>query len=302
LRQHARRHIVVATASLASAFVLIAATPAMAALPPTDDIEIIGWVQSQLLSVDPDTAQTTTIGAVGPTAITGLDIHGNGLGYAVTYGASQFYAIDQSVPSATLIGAVALADATPVSGCTALDYPETGPITASCDGPSLATGTIDPGTGTFTPVITNGPRLGALATDPTSGILYGFGYDRFVYVVDLAAATVTQVADISVVGFGADFDSAGTLWLSDSGHLYSFDTATWTGTLIGAFANATDFFENLTVVSSPPVVVPPVVPAGAPRPQLAATGAESLPLLVLALTMLIAGASALAVSRYRRTA
>jgi hypothetical protein len=299
MRQNAR-HTVAAIASLAAAFVLIAAAPAMAALPPTDDIEIIGWAGSQLLSVDPDTAQTTTIGAVGPTAITGLDIHGNGLGYAVTFGASQLYAIDQTVPSATLIGAVALADATPVTGCTALDYPGTGPITASCDGPNPATGTIDPATGTFTPVITNSARLADLATDPTSGKLYGFGYDSSVYVVDLAAATLTQVANISVIGFGADFDSAGTLWLSDQRNLYSVDTATWTKTLIGAFGNTTDFFENLTVMSTAPVVVPPVVPAAAP--QLAATGVESLPPLGLALTMLIAGGGAFVASRHRRTA
>lgn len=200
------------------------ASPAAAEIGPNDSIYIADWA-GQLLTVDATTGVSTPKGAsLEPDpektfGATGIEIDGaTGEGIAISYkDNSGLYRISAAGGPATLIGNIRTTDDEPVGYCTGLDVSSAGILT-TCDNVGTennVVGSLDPITAQFTKLLPGGQRYAALATDPTTGIHYGFGYNGRVYSLDLQAGTVAEVGSFGSQGFsiyGADFDSDGVLW------------------------------------------------------------------------------------------
>ncbi|MGX5682390.1 hypothetical protein [Schumannella luteola] len=168
---------------------------------------------------------------------------------------------------------------------------------------------INPTTGEVTEVVDiTGvtPYKDSLATDPTTGITYAFvdtddGMPQFLQL-DLVAGTYTGPTDLdelqATVGpgyvYGADFDTAGTLWFYYSG----FEGNGGLSYTTGPFSETV---EGVTV-GDPSVDVDEINLAYDPyvAPQLAATGLPLLPLAVAGAGLL--GLGGLAFASRRRAA
>lgn len=168
---------------------------------------------------------------------------------------------------------------------------------------------IDPVTGVVTEAvdITGAtPYEDSLATDPTTGITYAFvdldnGMPQFLQL-DLVAGTYVPAIDLEelqdTVGpgyvYGADFDTAGTLWFYYSGFEANSGLYRTTGPFSADVEGA--------IVGSPSLETDEINLAYDPyvAPQLAATGLPLLPLAVAGAGLL--GLGGLAFASRRRAA
>lgn len=170
--------------------------------------------------------------------------------------------------------------------------------------------TINPATGLVSEAvdITGAtPYEDSLATDPTTGISYAFvdedaGTPQFLQL-DLVAGTYTGPTDLdeleATVGegyvYGADFDTAGTLWFyysgfeEDNGGL-SYTTGPFSETVEGVTVGEASIDTDEVNLAYDPYVAP----------QLAATGLPLLPLAVAGAGLL--GLGGLAFASRRRAA
>lgn len=169
---------------------------------------------------------------------------------------------------------------------------------------------IDPATGLVTGLvdITGAtPYEDSLATDPTTGITYAFvdedlGLPQYLQL-DLAAGTFTGPTDLDEIQatlgdgyiYGADFDTAGTLWFYYNGFDedndgLSYTTGPFSETVEGVFVGEPNVSVNEVNLAYDPYVAP----------QLAATGLPLLPLALAGAGLL--GLGGLAFASRRRVA
>lgn len=263
MRRTARTATVTA---LSAAALTLAPTAAHAASDPTPGTYAIEWSSSDLLSIAADGTETVVAANAGPVEVTGFDVDETGAGYAISWGSDALYAVDISGASSQV--AVIGDGSAMFSECTGLDYTD-GVIRIACNtfGNRSAVGTVDPTTGLFTITALTLSPLSSLATDPVSGVLYGFGHDGSVQ--SIVGADVTFVAGPTGTSiWAADFAADGTLWVAVGSAANLTVLGPWTPVVINT-GLAGQFYESITVVSAPPAPAAPTAPTA---PELASTG------------------------------
>ncbi len=195
---------------------------AAAELPKGATIDVVDEDSGAIYKVDHTTAGIAEVGTPSGIAdITAIDVDASGAGFAVddpNDSASSLYSANAVTGAITYIAAINFGDVL-VSGCEALDLRSNGDVVIACsyDGDGLFTyiGVVDKETGFFDDSVTiSNDRIFALASSPT-GQLYAFGEDDWdIYLVDLTAGTATPTVTASAAIYGADFDVAGTLWVT----------------------------------------------------------------------------------------
>ncbi|WP_166865615.1 hypothetical protein [Salinibacterium sp. ZJ70] len=266
MRRTARTARTATVTALCAAALTLAPTAAHAASDPTPGTYAVEWSSSDLLSVAADGTGTVVAANAGPVSVTGFDVDETGAGYAIRWDSDALYAVDISGASSQ---AAAITDGSATyTFCTALDYTD-GVIWIACNisGNRSAVGTVDPTTGLFTITALTLSPLSSLATDPVSGVLYGFGHDGSVQ--SIVGADVTVVADPTRTSiWAADFAADGTLWVAVGATATLTTLGAWTPVVINT-GLADQFYESLTVVSAPAAPAAPTAPTA---PELASTG------------------------------
>ena len=239
--------LVVGSVAVASVF---AAAPASAAtLPSGQQITVINNVDWSFFEASPADASLTAVGTGTPaddTTLTGVDVDDDGHGYAVANkegpGSIDGYVYTADANTGVLSGGVPITlnfgDVfPPADECTAIDYTG-GIVYAACilyvdETDVTYVGPLDPVTGVLEPVMEfNGSSMEfpilyipAIATDPLTGILYGFSWNiddspettAWILSEDAGAEFVTEVDNPLMVAnalYGADFDRGGQLWIT----------------------------------------------------------------------------------------
>lgn len=230
--------------------------------------------------------------------VAGLDVAADGTGYAVDYGGeSHLYSVSVATGAVADLGVLTFGgDA--VVDCTGLDL-AAGVLTVVCDTvPGQPAGsvylTVDPSTLETTLVVASSIRAASIATDPTDGQLYGFGYNGEIMAIEAGSAVELGFTSGFTTIWGADFDADGTLWGTVSNPTVEvvvgdFD---FVAAAMNPGGNPAEYAENLTVIEA--------LPAPAPEPQLAATGSESAPVLFGAVALIALGAAVAATAAVRR--
>lgn len=292
--------LVVGAVAVASVF---AAAPASAAtLPAGQKITVIDSNFWQFFEANPADAALTAVGTAGAANlfVSGVDVDDTGHGYAVATDFSEGpvagYVLTADATTGTLSNAVPVTlnfgDVFPAADeCTAIDYTG-GALIAACqiysDFDATYVGTLDPTSGVLTPFIElNGGEdfpflyITAIATDPTTGTLYGYSWDfpsssgvQWVLGDDL----LTGGPDIFNPVWGADFDRDGQLWITtdepeDGNENPEFIPSLATQDLVSGANPFLAFFNLGGVTLSGEDVIQPITVWGA----LAPTGAVQSP-------------------------
>jgi hypothetical protein len=237
----------------------IVVTPAVtSAVPPDGTMLTLGWDSGGYYSVNPADASTTLLGTSTLLSSTGLawdSSTGTLFGMDYDNSPASLYVLDPDNGAATIVGSMGLDEPT------GLDVqPGTGSLFITYDDPEgggSILATVSKSTAAVTDIAPTldaqaAVRIGALAFHPTTGVLYGMGYDDSFYLVDPATGALTLIdSDLGLGGaVGLTFDCTGTLYSAES-NLYTIDPATGTVTDLGELglvASTDDFVENLTVI------------------------------------------------------
>ena len=294
-----RRSIMLTTAAAGGA-ILLGLAPIAAAAAPVP--YVYAWESGTLIEL---TDPVAGVGEVVPTtnpanAVTGLDLDGTGVGYAVSYnGEALLHSVNVLTGVVTDLGILTF-NGFPVIDCTGLDLTG-GVLTVVCDFVDGQDGdstylTVDTATLVTTLITSSEVRVASIATNPIDGVLYGFGYSgEIMSVTGAGAAQVGSVSDGRVL-WGADFANDGSLWGAVNSPETPVTVGAWTFFPANADVDGGDeFVENLTVYEA----AAPVVPS----PALVATGAEQTPVALGAIAILVVGAGiAIVVANRRRAA
>lgn len=198
--------------------------------PSTATLYAVGYTDdASLWSLDPETGVATAVGSTGVGWVTGLAMDGAGTLYGVHDGAASSTLVTLSKKTGT---------ATTVAPVVDVDTDDT-------------------------------IRIGALAFDPTSGVLYGGGYDGNVWTIDPATGSAILVGSAGVPDgqlYGFAFSSDGTLFASDFGSLYTIDLATGAATQVGPHGDIENGVEGLAYRTEAPPPPPPPTPPGPSGP------------------------------------
>ena len=121
---------------------------------------------------------------------------------------------------------------------------------ASYDQTNAGLYTVDPATGDYTLVGNMGYSITGLAYDHDADVMFASGYDGAnsqLYTVDLADGSTSHVGQISsgiIIGIAADID--GNLYgINLDDNLYSIDSSTGTGTLIGPLGVTINYAQDI---------------------------------------------------------
>lgn len=316
--------------SFFSAVAVFAAVPASAAeLPEGASISIVDWESGVVYDVNAANAEVTSIGtATGIEYVTGIDVNDDGIGFAVTgpYGdddpPSELYAANTVDGTLTYIATITVAgdEYESVHQCASLDLAADGTLYTGCladwgDGTDAVIGTLDPLTGVLTVLdyyASPDGLLYALASHPTTGLLYGFSETTaFAYDHDDESFGVDILTeDLGSWIYGADFDANGVLWVTSWDEEVDYDILAtlgldvWVVDAVGQYqpTDETEFSvtEAITVwgqadTPEDPDPVDPVEPAE----TLPATGFDQTPMLLLGAALLVlAGLASIATARY----
>lgn len=256
-----RRFVLLALATVLATVLVPTAAPAQAA-PPAGTMFTLTFEEGELFTIDPATAATTPIGLSSVESSTGI---------VWDPATSQLYAFDWvDEPTLSTIdpdtGASSPVAPMNIPRPTGIDLqPSTGTafITYDTDGAfgdsTLATLDLATGEATDVGVVTvqdeeTGDdvtiRIAGLAFHPTSGVLYGIGYDGHLYEIDPGTAAAELLfTDVDEDAFGLAFDCVDTLYATTlDAELLTIDLSTGVPTVVGSLGLDEDFSENLTVV------------------------------------------------------
>lgn len=288
--------------SLAAAGVAVGLALAPSAAMAAPNVYVYTWEEGNLIQY---TDPVSGAGDVIPTsevvlAIAGLDVADTGAGFAVPYvGDAHLYSVDVLTGAVADLGELTFEGAS-ISDCTGLDL-SNDVLTIACDVVPDQTGdstilTVDTTTLETTLVVSSAIRVASIATDPSDGQLYGFGYAGDIVALSAGSAdSVGTVMDNRTL-WGADFATDGSLWGALGTPVEAIEVGSWDFHPATTGPEGGDFTENLTVYEG-------AAPAPQPVPQLAATGLEPAPAVFGAVALMAVGAGiAVAVSVRRRTA
>lgn len=316
-----------ATAALSLATLLVASPAQAATLPAGQRITVADDLSDDVFTADPVTAALTLVGqgvVVDETEYeTGIDVNDDGLGYAVTtlrvgagqHGDSFLYAFDANTGALTARDQISIpAHQSLALGCTSLDLAPDGTLYTVCfeangDDPfTTVFGTLDPTNGDLTPLATyieEERNITALATDPITGVLWGFDFDVDAAIGDAimwnpVALEFNKGGEIEKPVWAADFDRDGQLFVStflndaldnDYAELDTLDPLEGTFTEVSYYTVDDAALEDQQL----PLTV------WGKAPALAETGlTDVLPFGLGAVLLLLAGAAFVATQRIQR--
>ena len=312
----------VLAATGAAALILIGASPAAAAgssIDPGDslyaiDCDVTVYNDWQLMSVDPTTAASTTIGDGSGSTSEDFYACAGQPAYDVSTGKSYYIQWQYDTdPQQYFLASIDLTtgDSTTIGEFFYIDgefptYPYVESIAIGLDGSAYAFSqgflwSVDLSSGELTPIDESLSNVYGFAVDPTTGIFYAIDYNNDRFTVDTSDGTyvyldtVTLPAETTI--YSLQIDGGGRFWIevddsnldSDAG-LWSFAPADAAApTYSGEFIDDPYYTEALLIV---------------PGAALAATGADFggvAPLAAGGAALALAGAALLALRR-RRTA
>lgn len=289
--------------SLAAAGVAAGLALAPAAAMAAPAVYVFTWNGGELVQyTDVEAGTGDVIATTEAYEVTGLDVDASGAGFAVDFDfPTTLYSVDVLTGAVEDLGGPTF-DGEPIAGCTGLDF-TAGVLTIVCDfvpGQDAASMylTVDTETLETTLVVASDIRASSIATDPTDGQLYGFGYNG--EILAISDGTVDELGFVS--GFttiwGADFSDDGSLWgtVEDTAVPVEVGDFDFVPAAMHPGGDSDEYAENITVVELSD-------PAPAPAPQLAATGSDTAPVLFGAVALMAVGAAlATAVVVRRRAA
>lgn len=317
-----------ALAAVSLATVLVASPASAATLPEGQRITVADDLFPSVWTADPVTADLTFVGdsVLGDDTEyeTGIDVGDDGLGYAVTtmrvqegHSNSYLYRFDANTGAVSGRDQISIPEHQSLAlGCTSLDLAPDGTLYTVCyesngDDPyTTVFGTLDPTNANLTPLATfieSEVGFTALATNPVTGVLYGFDWDTASEIGDATiwnpvTETFGKAGEIEKPVWAADFDRNGQLFVStflndaldvDYAELDTLDPADGTFTV----ADYYEFDDSPLEDQRLPLTVWGAAPA------LAATGAtpwDALPLGLGAALLLLAGGAFVATQRLQR--
>lgn len=264
---------------------------------------------------DPTTLTTIQATHDDPQSITdGAYDASTGRSYVIGYGYGpecQLWSVDVATGAYTLVAPITqdhnVLDDVPAPSeyCNAFDILDDGTAYVTIFGVELYRLDLTTGKATYIADVTDsrypetGISLSVISIQPSTGIAYAIDFNGFVYTLDLVTGVATYLINPSglVTSFDADFDSAGTWWVT----VWSESTANLVS--ITDPAHAEDTMEAGDPVAGWATDSLWIVPAAVvddddeAAPSLADTGTEPLPLALGALALLIAGAGIVVLRR-----
>ena len=304
---------------------LVVASPAVGATLPTgqqitmiDQFQDPGDGQGQFYTVNPADAKAAPYGAVTNQLTNGVDVNDEGQGWAIGQVGDGLVATlwKANAVTATLTDPkpIAFASGAPLEKCDGIDLLPDGRLLISCiedaggEVPLVShVGFID-GTGVFTPVASwSGQEFQiffALALNPVTGVLWGFGpFDGpYSFTIDLDAGTYERIAPTIWYAYGADFDSSGQLFVTTDVQVgENFHPALGVlNPVTGVYVERQAYVN--TVTGNYPIWSNSITVWG--KPALAATGSTGselvLPIGIGSALLLLAGAALIATARMNR--
>ncbi len=268
-----------ATTVLAAGLLAVGATSASAAdLPPDELLYVIG--DEVLYTSTADGVLTQVAPLTDIDSVYGADWDPTtGLAYFFNDGLlCDLYSLDVTTGVATLVGPLEFGN------CDALDVAADGTLRVGSDNGVIYT--IDKTNGSTISDITVSIELSFLAQAP-SGVFYVGDYAGVLYTLDTSTGDTVEVATPNDYTESADFDRAGTLWMSVNG-----DECQGLGSLSladpeGSYVVEGDFLDGGSCISGYALFL-------APAPALPATGSAAPTAgVVLAGLALLLGAGAI---------
>jgi hypothetical protein len=313
-------------AAISLAALTVAAPASAATLPPGQKITIVdalddsGPQEGPFYNVNPGDAAATPVGTGSGAYITGIEVNDDGIGFAIGYlswGEEGIYATlwDADANTGTVSNPRQLLSPSgdAPDECDGIDLnPITGELLISCvvdtpNGDVSAIFSVNKVSAEITTLMGLGggdfQEFTALATDPITGILWGFGpFDgdaSFIIDLDLQTAEFIAIMDENV--YAADFDREGQLFVASD----LFDGAEFSWPALGVVDPNTGVFSfHEWFVDTATDVVLFDVRSLTIWGKLAATGsttgAEALPVALGSALLLLAGAAFIATSRVSR--
>ncbi|MBB5632183.1 hypothetical protein BKA04_000406 [Cryobacterium mesophilum] len=311
----------IGTVAAVAALVLGASMPALALATSPDgdsfysagywDTENGGGISSAFWQVHPGSPSTLTVIQAthdDPQMITDGAYDANaGKSYVIGYGYGpecQLWSVDITTGAYTLIGPITQdhnADEggpEPSTSCNAFDILDAGTAYITIFGTELYRLDLTTGAATYiadvvdSRFIDTGLALSVISEQPGTGTVYAIDFNGFVYTLDLTTGVATYLINPSGLwnSFDADFDSAGTWWVTvwddDAARLVSItDPAHAADSLEAGDPVEGWFTDSLWIIPAP------AVDDGGDDevPALANTGTSPLPLAFGALLLLLAG-------------
>lgn len=273
----------------AAAALLAIATASSASAATSDDTHTgysVEWFTGALTTIADNATYTIGSHLAAPAEVVAFDLDAEGNGYATSHNDSSLHRIS-STAAPELIGTLTYEGFR--SDCRGFDYSD-GALTASCkyaeDRYMLAA--VDTATAALTMITTIPAETAAIARDPQTGHMWLFGHLGGLWIYDGTTATSVQLTGRA---WGADFDSAGRLWVTPN----QLDAQVNGRDVISVVPQTDDWFESVSVISTPAAD-----PTPTPDPALAETGTDSGWLVALGAGAVIAGALVFALRAIRR--
>ena len=317
-------------ASLASAtaialVVLTVAAPASAAtLPPGQKITIIdalddpGPQEGPFYSVNPANAAATPVGTGSGAYTVGVDVNDDGLGFAIGYVQvgddydPTLWDVDANTGSVTNPRTLIYPSGDSPLECEGIDLNQiSGELLIACvdetpNGMISTINTVDAQGFLSIDLVLSGEDyqpFRAIATNPVTGVLWGFGPfdDDASFIIDRTAETAVLQAYLDNDVFGADFDRNGQLFLVSE--LYDGAEFEWRSLAVTDPAVGSYVFNEWFIDQSTDAVlffVNSITVWGKLAATGSVSGAEATPVAIGSALLLLAGAAFIATSRVSR--